>query len=190
MEGKALHAHWKLENAPPPQPWFALYLESAGAGPWSETARPVYAGDGNVLQDPAAFTLGFDGHRLSTSYADFDFADGLAMLEAVDVPPNFLQVDPNTRTYSLRAAPEQTMTFIPSHSAWDAVKIWRDINGLRPVAASSTCGLRPVRTTTGRATARFMIASPRAKFGRMPSIGSAAPWAAMRRRSPRAATTS
>ena len=132
VEGKVLRAHWKLENAPAPQPWQAVYLESVGAGPWSDTATRIYAGDGNVLQDPAAFTLPFDGHRLSTSYAGFDFAAGLSMLEAVDVPPTLLDVDPKTRTYSLRAAHEQTMTFIPGNSAWDAVKVWRDINGLHP----------------------------------------------------------
>ena len=44
------------------------------------------------------------------------------MLEAVDVPPTLLDVDPKTRTYSLRAEHEQTMTFIPSTSAWDAEK--------------------------------------------------------------------
>jgi len=132
VEREALHAHWRIENAPAPQPWLAVYLESAGAGPWSETARRVYAGDGNVLQDPAAFTLPFDGHRLSTSYAGFDFADGFSMLEAVDVPPVLLDVDPKTRTYSLRAAHEQTMTFIPAASAWEAVKVWREIDGLHP----------------------------------------------------------
>ena len=132
LDGKVLHAHWKLENAPAPQPWVAVYLESVGAGPWSATAKRIYAGDGNVLRDPAAFTLPFDGHRLSTSYAGFDFVDGLSMVEAVDVPPTLLDVDPKTRTYSLRAAHEQTMTFIPGSSAWDAVKVWREINGLHP----------------------------------------------------------
>jgi hypothetical protein len=132
LEKDVLRVHWKLENAPAPQPWLAVYLESAGAGPWSETAKRVYAGDGNVLQDPEAFSLPFDGHRLSTSYAGFDFANGTSLVEAVDVPPNLLEVDPKTRTYSLRAAHEQTMTFIPGHSAWDAVKVWRDINGLHP----------------------------------------------------------
>ena len=136
-DGAILHAHWKLENAPAPQPWLAVYLESVGAGPWSETAKRVYAGDGNVLQDPAAFSLSFDGHRLSTSYAGFDFANGTSMVEAVDVPPTTLDVDPKTRTYSLRASHEQTMTFIPGRNVWDAAKVWRDINGLRPAGGVS-----------------------------------------------------
>jgi hypothetical protein len=130
-EGAVLHAHWKLENEPARKPWLAVYLERAGAGPWNETAKRVYAGDGNVLEAPAAFSLSFDGHRLSTSYAGFDFANGESMVEAVDVPPTSLEVDPNTQTYSLRAAHEQTMTFIPARNAWDGVKVWREINGLR-----------------------------------------------------------
>jgi hypothetical protein len=132
IEHGVLRAHWKLENAPAPQPWLAVYIESAGAGPWNQLARRVYAGDGNVMQDPAALSLSFDGHRLSTSYAGFDFTDGESLVEAVDIPPTSLEVDPKTHTYSLRAAHEQTMTFIPCNSAWTGVKLWRDINGLHP----------------------------------------------------------
>ena len=137
VDGKALHVHWWLENAPPSQPWLAIYLESAGAGAWSRTARRVYAGDGNVLEDPAAFKLNFDGHQLSTSYAGFDFADGPSLVEAVDVTPILLEVDPKTRTYSLQAAHEQTMTFIPGRTVWDAVKTWRESNGLHPAGGVS-----------------------------------------------------
>jgi hypothetical protein len=136
-EGDVLHAHWRLENAPTPQPWVAVYLESVGAGPWNETAKRVYAGDGNVLEDPAAFSLTFDGHRLSTSYAGFDFANGASLVEAVDVPPTALDVDLKSHTYSLRASHEQTMTFIPARNAWDAVKLWRQINGLRAAGGVS-----------------------------------------------------
>jgi hypothetical protein len=142
MEGEALHVHWLLEKAPAAKPWLAVYLESVGAGPWGQTAERVYAGDGNVLLRPGAFTLPFDGHRLSTSYAGFDFASGASMLEAVDVPPTSLDVDPKTHTYSLRAEHEQTMTFIPAANVWDAVRVWHEINGLHAAGGVQKLGGR------------------------------------------------
>jgi hypothetical protein len=136
-EKGALHAHWKLENAPKPQPWLAVYLESVSTGPWNAVAKRIYAGDGNVLQDPAAFNLSFDGHRLSTSFVGLEFDDGASMVEAVDVPPTTFDVDPQSHTYALRTPHEQTMTFIPVKSVWDGVKAWRDMNRLHPASGVS-----------------------------------------------------
>ncbi len=132
VEGAALHAHWRLENAPAPQPWLAVYLESVGAGPWSETASRIYAGDGNVLQDPAAFNLGFDGHRLSTSSRGLRLSGRFHASGGGCAAHRGSMSIPKSHTYSLRASHEQTLTFIPGHSAWDGVKVWRDINGLHP----------------------------------------------------------
>ena len=45
-----------------------------------ERAVRVYAGPGNVIQDPQAFRLDFDGHHLATSFVGFDFANGVSLL--------------------------------------------------------------------------------------------------------------
>ena len=135
IEQGVLRARWTLENVPAAQPWQAVYLEDAAPGRWSERARRVYAGQGNVLEEPEAFRLSFDGHRLATSFTGFEFDNGDSLVAAVDVPPAYLEVEPGPRLYGLHAAHAQTMTFIPAANVWDGVRRWHDVNGLRPAGA-------------------------------------------------------
>jgi hypothetical protein len=128
-ERGALRARFWLENAPPPRPWLAVYLEEVKAGEWSERASRIYAGPGNVIQDPQAFQLGFDGHNMATSFVGLDFANGVSLVQAVDSPPDRLEVDPGARCYTLSAPHSQTLTFIPAASVWDGVKVWRGMDG-------------------------------------------------------------
>lgn len=128
----ALRARWWLENAPPARPWLAPRIEAVRTGPWSDTAVRVYAGPGNVIERPEAFRLPFDGHNLATSFAGFDFAGGVSLVQAVDVTPDRLEVDPATRTYTLSTPHAQTVSFIPAPTVWDGVKIWRGQNPLQP----------------------------------------------------------
>jgi hypothetical protein len=127
----ALRARFHLDNTPLPKPWQVVYLEDVSAGPWSHTARQVYAGPGNVLRLPEAFHLGFDGHRLATSFVGFDFADGPSLVVGTDLPPSRLDVQPDDRMYALRAPHGATFSFIPSPSVWEGVKMWREVNGLK-----------------------------------------------------------
>ncbi len=129
VDSSALRASLRLENVPASRPWSVAYLEDVAAGPWSERVERVYAGPGNVIEKPDSFQLGFDGHRLSTSFVGFDFANGVSLVQAVDVPPDRLEVDPRAGRFTLRSPHAQTITFIPSRSVWDAVKVWRDANG-------------------------------------------------------------
>ena len=131
----ALHADFWLERVPDPKPWSVVYIEDLAAGPWSEHATQVYAGVGNVMREPQAFELGFDGHQLSTSFVGFDFANGVSIVQGVDVPPNKLEVTPDKRVYSLHAPLKQTMSFIPCPNVWDGVGVWRnDIDAKRTPA--------------------------------------------------------
>ncbi|HTQ57387.1 MAG TPA: hypothetical protein VMI94_23115 [Bryobacteraceae bacterium] len=127
--GTARFRFW-LENTPPAKPWLRVYLEEAGAGPWSAHLERVYAGLGNVIQRPGAFRLPFDGHRMATSFAGFDFAGGFALVEAVDAVPDRLEVDPQERICTLVAPHAQTITFIPAPNVWAAVKVWREMRGV------------------------------------------------------------
>jgi hypothetical protein len=122
VDRDALRASFKIENAPAPKPWFALYLESVSAGQWSETAARVYAGPGNVIVQPKTFRLGFDGHNLATSFVGFDFANGQALVENTDGIPNALEVDPGQRIYSLSTPHAHTLEFFPAANVYDAVK--------------------------------------------------------------------
>ncbi|MEK7409435.1 MAG: hypothetical protein AAB225_30585 [Acidobacteriota bacterium] len=48
----------------------------------------------------------------------------------MDAPPTDLEVEPGGRLYALHTPHEQTLTFIPSASVWEAVKVWREVNRL------------------------------------------------------------
>ena len=128
IEGQALRVRLWLENTPPSKPWFHVYLEEATAGRWSENAHRIYAGPGNVIVDPAAFRLGFDGHNIATSFVGLDFPSGISIVEAIDVPPTRLEVDPSAGLCSLNSAHTQTITFIPAANAWQAARVWRDMS--------------------------------------------------------------
>jgi hypothetical protein len=122
VENDALRARFWLENTPPPKPWFQLYLEGVSAGAWTEKAVRIYAGPGNVIVDPKAFRLGFDGHNLASSFAGFDFANGLSLVENSDAIPDRLEVTPDARIYSLVTPHAQTLEFYPAANVFAAVK--------------------------------------------------------------------
>ena len=125
VDGRGLQARFWLENAPPARPWLRVYLQDVAAGPWTERAVRIYGGPGNVIQDPQAFRLGFDGHNLATSFVGFDFANGVSLLQGVDAVPDRLEVDPQNHTYTLVTPHAQTITFLPAANVWEAVKLWR-----------------------------------------------------------------
>ncbi len=127
----ALRAHFQLENVPETGPWTSIYLEDVALGSWSRTVRQVYAGHGNVVRDPTAYDLGFDGHRLATSFVGLDFKEGPSLVQGVDLPPIGLQVRPAEKRYSLHASHALTFTLIPAENVFEAVKTWRDLNGLK-----------------------------------------------------------
>lgn len=139
VESGVLRAVFRLENGPAPQPWRVARLEDVAVGSWSEQAKRVYAGQGNVIVEPEAFSLGFDGHRLSTSFVGFDFGD-IKIVQAVDNPPDHLAVDPKSRAYSLHVPHDQTMTLIASDDVWAAAMKWREVNGLRPAGGVAKLG--------------------------------------------------
>ena len=131
VEGGALRVRFWIENAPPPQPWQHVHLEDVAVAEWSRLATHVYAGHGNVIRAPEGFSLGFDGHRLATSFVGLDF-DGLAIVQACDLPPDRFEVRPERKHYSLHVPHGATLTFVPAADAWSAVRRWRDANGLKP----------------------------------------------------------
>jgi hypothetical protein len=133
-ESGALRASFRLDNPPKPRAWVDAHIEQIAAGPWSLAAERIYAGPGNVISKPEAFTLGFDGHRLATSYVGFDFAGGVSMVQAVDAIPDRLVVDPAQHIYTLETPHTQTLAFIPAKDVWTAVKTWRTISGPRASA--------------------------------------------------------
>lgn len=132
VDRDALRARFWLENTPAPKPWFQLYLEGVSAGAWSDKATRIYAGPGNVIIDPQAFRLGFDGHNLATSFVGFDFAGGQSMALNSDAIPDRLEVDPAARIYSLVTPHAQTLEFHPARNVFSAVKRIREQDTRQP----------------------------------------------------------
>jgi hypothetical protein len=130
VEKGVLRASFGLENTPEPQPWAGADLEDVSTGPWNETADRVYAGEGNGIACRESVRMTTTDRRwLSTRHVGFDFVGGPAMLQAVDVVPDWLKVNPAEHVYTLVTPGNQTLTFIPSTGIWNAVKTWRGISG-------------------------------------------------------------
>ena len=132
LTGKALQATFSIKNAPEPHPWLYTYIEDASLGAWNQQATQVYAGVGNVMRNPEPFSLSFDGHRLSTSFVGFDFAGSTSIVMASDAPPSRLEVTPDAGVYTLHTPVQPIFTLIPASNVWQGVKVWREVNGLKP----------------------------------------------------------
>ncbi len=115
-----------LENTPAPLPWFDVHIEDVALGAADTMPRDVYAGVGNVLRDPQDFNLGYDSHQLATAYVGFDFGNGIAVVQGVNVPPTRLEFNRGTKSCTLHAGGEQTMSLIPCANVWDGVGNWAD----------------------------------------------------------------
>ena len=87
-----------------------LRITDFALGPSDRAADSVYYGHGYRIDQPETFTANFGGHDLSTSHVGVDYAGGLSLLQAVDVPPLSFCVNPDSREYSLHTRLNGTMT--------------------------------------------------------------------------------
>ena len=131
VDNTALQASFRLENVSEPLPWLYTVIEDASLGPWTQQAHQVYAGVGNVLRNPEAFKLHFDGHQCATSFTGLDFEGGVSVVQAVQAPPTQFVVTPESRIYTFHAPIAPVFTLIPARNVWEGVRVWREINGLQ-----------------------------------------------------------
>ncbi len=97
-------------------------------GPADQKAPRVYYGHGYCIVEPEAFKASFGGHNLSTSHVGFDFEGGLSLLMACDNPPDYLEVTPEQKQYSLHTHLDATMTLVPSaDGAFDCARKYRPL---------------------------------------------------------------
>ncbi|MFA7691409.1 MAG: hypothetical protein WCX86_00770 [Candidatus Hydrogenedentales bacterium] len=127
-EGSHLRASFSLENESPPKPWRKVVIEDACLGSWSNGLHRIYAGLGNVIEEPEAFTMPFDGHQLATSFVGMDFINSFSLVQAVTAPPSKLEVLPQAHIYSMHSPIAPTFIVIPAEDVWQGVRIWRKIN--------------------------------------------------------------
>ncbi len=106
-----------------------------GVGPAGVKAKRVYAGFGNVIQEPGRFTLGQGGFTLSTRHIGVDYENGLSIVQAADVFPYRFEVDPEEKLYSLQTGHDATLMLIPSEKgAFAAARVYREAAGFRPAS--------------------------------------------------------
>ncbi len=97
-------------------------------GKIDQKVRRLYAGHGNVLEEPGIVNLVYDGFNLSTSFAGFDFANGISLVQATDIPPDSVRINPEKGIATLSAHHDLTLTLVPSlDGAFDSAKKYRKI---------------------------------------------------------------
>ncbi len=102
-------------------------------GPASQPVRRIFAGFGNVLEEPGRLEIRAGGFHLSARHAGVDFANGLSLVQASDVFPDAFTVDPEKRLGALRTHHDATFSFIPSsRGAFAAARAYRRIAGFQP----------------------------------------------------------
>ena len=131
LQASFAQSHETLKEAPA---WTPVHLEDISTGPWSVRAEQIYQGFGNVIRNPEAYRLPFEGHHAPTSFVGFDFEDTFSMVQAVDNAPIGIEVRPEEHHYSLHVPYCPTLTFIPTHDAFQGAKRWREVNGLKASA--------------------------------------------------------
>jgi len=118
-------------------------ISDLAVGPSSEKLHRVYAGFGNVIENPRDFVLDASGFALSTRHVGADYANGLSVVQATDVPPDRLTCDGAKNVFALHAHHDATFTFAPSvKGAFAAARSFRAVAGYRPSAGHAKLGAR------------------------------------------------
>ena len=81
-------------------------------GTADQEAPVVYYGHGYRMVNPAPFRAWFGGHDLATSHVGSEFSGGLSLLQAVDVPPDFFEVDRGEKLCRLHTHMNGTLTLV------------------------------------------------------------------------------
>jgi len=103
-------------------------ITDMGLGAADQKAPRVYYGHGYCIVEPEPFRADFGGHNLSTSHVGFDFEKDISLLVASDNPPDYLEVNPGERLYSLHTHLDATLVFVPSSAgAFDCARKYRPL---------------------------------------------------------------
>ncbi|MDO5553975.1 MAG: hypothetical protein Q4G68_09440 [Planctomycetia bacterium] len=106
-------------------------------GPVSSEPSRSYFAHGYVVEGPQGVRrVSFDGHELASSHVGFDFPGGGAIFMATSIPPQFLEVNPVDKVYSLIASGRVKMALLPNEeNAFNAAKEYRENSGWVAAAA-------------------------------------------------------
>ena len=130
-EGGALRMKWDMpgvKRAANGSPRFThLKVEFV-----SERVRRLYAGFGNVIAEPRRILLQPNGFQCCTRHVGMDFPNGLSLVQAVDVPPDWYECDAGRNRSTLVAHNDAEFTFVPSNrGSFDAAIRFAAVSGYR-----------------------------------------------------------
>lgn len=118
-------------------------IADLAVGPASETPHRVYMGFGNVVEGPKRFSLHANGFGLSTRHVGADYANGLSVVQAVDVVQDSVSCDGERKLFSLHAHHDATFTFVPSSKgAFEAGRRFRAVAGYKASPGLAALGSR------------------------------------------------
>jgi len=103
-----------------------------GLGAGNEQVWRVYAGFGNVIEQPGAFTLHGGGFTLSSRHSGADYSNRLSLVQACDIFPDRLTYAPEARRLTLEAQHDAAFLFVPSaKGAFDAARAYSKVCGFK-----------------------------------------------------------
>ena len=141
-ERGTLRVKWSIPGATRDSRGFPR-ISKLGIGPAAEKPFRVYAGFGNVIEGPKKFTLHASGFGLSTRHVGADYANGLSVVQAVDVPPDYLFCDGVNGHFALCAHHDATFTFVPSSKgSFEAARRFRAVAGYHKSPGHDRLGAR------------------------------------------------
>jgi hypothetical protein len=130
-EKGALRMRWDMPGAVRDERGNPRYTR-LGLGTGALPAARAYAGFGNVIETPRSFLLEAGGVSLSARHVGADYANGMSLVQAVDVFPDRLVCNRSQNRYAIETHHDATFAFIPSaKGAFAAARAFRDICGYR-----------------------------------------------------------
>ncbi|MFQ6133246.1 MAG: hypothetical protein ACE5R4_14485, partial [Armatimonadota bacterium] len=148
QEGRAAHLHQLEKDGRPVNLSFMVWADGDALriafscperisdfhlGASDQPAPRVYYGHGYCIENPGPFRAGFGGHNLSTSHVACDFEGGVSVLQAVDVPPDNFEVNPDAKLYTLHTHMSGTLTLVASQKgAFDCAAKYRPLYDKQP----------------------------------------------------------
>ena len=141
-EKGTLRISWSIPGVKRDSAGFPRIADLA-VGPASETPHRVYMGFGNVVEGPKRFSLHANGFGLSTRHVGADYANGLSVVQAVDVVQDSVSCDGKRNLFSLHAHHDATFTFVPSSKgAFEAGRRFRAVAGYKASPGHAALGSR------------------------------------------------
>lgn len=141
-EKGTLRISWSIPGVKRDSAGFPRIADLA-VGPASETPHRVYMGFGNVVEGPKRFSLHANGFGLSTRHVGADYANGLSVVQAVDVVQDSVSCDGERNLFSLHAHHDATFTFVPSSKgAFEAGRRFRAVAGYKASPGRAALGSR------------------------------------------------